>query len=158
MPTENRGGAQVPDGVARPTGIFGTGANQRTDMSELPGTPGTPLPPSLNEPDIQSQKRALQGLSGLNKFAPAKGEEDLFRGSANGDPIQTGMATGPGRGEESLIKGPNDLSDEQTLREAYRHYGLMQRLDQISDSSTQTKAILRRLRSNAPISPYQMPT
>ena len=46
MVTENRGGARVPDGVARPQGIFGTGANQRTDMSELPGTPGTPLPPS----------------------------------------------------------------------------------------------------------------
>ena len=91
MATENRGGARVPDGVARPQGIFGTGANQRTDMTELPGTPGTPLPPSLNEPVVQSQKRALSGLSGLDKFKPADGSKPLFGPSEDTQSIQSGL-------------------------------------------------------------------
>mgnify|MGYP003132125321 CR=1 FL=1 len=153
---EARGGAHVPDGVQRAPRVFGSGANQHTEMSELPGTPGTELP-ALMEPSINEQGRALKGLSGLNKFAPGTGEEDLFGKSTNDDVITSGMATGAGVGEEALIKGPKDMSDDQMLKEAYRHYGLMQRLSQIGDSSTQTQAIIRRLQGNAPISPYQMP-
>ena len=156
MATENRGGAQVPDGVARPTGIFGTGANQRTDMSELPGTPGTPLPPSLNEPDIQSQKRALQGLSALDKFKPADGSQPLFGETTNNQPIQSGLKQGIGSGRESLIKGPVESNNEVAYQESLRYYALMQRLSQTGDVSQQTKAMLRKMKSKAPLNPYEM--
>jgi len=153
---ENRGGAQVPDGVARPTGIFGTGANQRTDMNELPGTPGTPLPPSLNEPDIQSQKRALEGLSGLNKFAPADGSQPLFGGSTDNQNIQSGLNQGMGSGNEALIKGPVDSSNDVAYQQSLQHYALMNRLAQTGNVSDQTKALLRKMKSKAPLNPYEM--
>tara|TARA_R100001594_G_scaffold21841_1_gene42245 strand:- start:16907 stop:17377 length:471 start_codon:yes stop_codon:yes gene_type:complete len=156
MVTENRGGARVPDGVARPQGIFGTGANQRTDMSELPGTPGTPLPPSLNEPDIQSQKRALQGLSGLNKFKPADGSEPLFSPSQDTQPIQAGLSQGPGPGRGSLVKGPVESNNDVAYQESLRYYALMQRLSQTGNVSQQTKAMLRKMKSMAPLHPYEM--
>ena len=153
MATENRGGARVPDGVARPQGIFGTGANQRTDMTELPGTPGTPLPPSLNEPDVQSQKRAL---SGLDKFKPADGSKPLFGPSEDTQVIQAGLDTGPGAGPEALIKGPTDTSNELAYQESLRYYSLINRLNQIENLNTQTKALLRKMKANAPLNPYQM--
>ena len=153
MATENRGGARVPDGVARPQGIFGTGANQRTDMTELPGTPGTPLPPSLNEPDVQSQKRAL---SGLDKFKPADESKPLFGPSEDTQVIQAGLDTGPGAGPEALIKGPTDTSNELAYQESLRYYSLINRLNQIENLNTQTKALLRKMKANAPLNPYQM--
>ncbi len=156
MAPENRGGARVPDGVARPQGIFGTGANQRTDMSELPGTPGTPLPPSLNEPDIQSSKRALEGLSGLNKFAPADGSQPLFGETQDGNPVQAGLTQGEGMGKESLIKGPVETDNEVAYAESLRYYQLMQRLASSGGVSQQTKAMLRKMKSKAPLNPYQM--
>ena len=156
MATENRGGARVPDGVARPQGIFGTGANQRTDMTELPGTPGTPLPPSLNEPVVQSQKRALSGLSGLDKFKPADGSKPLFGPSEDTQVIQAGLDTGPGAGPEALIKGPTDTSNELAYQESLRYHSLINRLNQIENLNTQTKALLRKMKANAPLNPYQM--
>jgi len=156
MATENRGGARVPDGVARPQGIFGTGANQRTDMSELPGTPGTPLPPGLNEPDIQSSKRALEGLSGLNKFKPADGSQPLFGETQDGNPVQAGINQGPGVGNEALIKGPVETNNEVALQESTRYLALLNRLEATGNVSQQTKAMLRRMKSKTPINPYQI--
>ena len=156
MAVENRGGARVPDGVARPTGIFGTGANQRTDLSELPGTPGTPLPPSLNEPDIQSTKNALKNLPLTNNNI-TPGDTDLFGPSSTADPIQAGLSTGPGMGPEGVITGPENTSNSQAFQESLKYYPLMMRLGQTEGLSSQTKAFLRRMRANAPLQPYEMP-
>ena len=155
MAPENRGGARVPDGVARPQGIFGTGANQRTDMSELPGTPGTELP-ALMEPSINEQGRALKGLSGLNKFAPADGSQPLFGETQDGNPVQAGLTQGEGMGKESLIKGPVETDNEVAYAESLRYYQLMQRLASSGGVSQQTKAMLRKMKSKAPLNPYQM--
>ncbi len=154
---ETRGGAQVPDGVARPQGIFGTGANQRVDMSEIPGSPGT-LPPALGEPDIQSSKRALEGLSNLSKFAPADGSQPLFGESQDGNPVQAGINQGPGVGNEALIKGPVETNNEVALQESTRYLALLNRLEATGNVSQQTKAMLRRMKSKTPINPYQINT
>jgi len=156
MAEETRGGARVPDGVARPTGIFGTGANQRTDLSELPGTPGTPLPPSLNEPDIQTTKNALKQLP-LTSTTAKPGEIDLFGPSSTPEPIQAGLSQGPGIGSEGVITGPENTSNSQAYQESLKFYPLMMRLQQTGQVSTQTKAFLRRMRANAPLQPYEMP-
>lgn len=156
MAEETRGGARVPDGVARPTGIFGTGANQRTDMAELPGTPGTPLPPSLNEPDIQTTKNALKQLP-LTSTTAKPGEIDLFGPSSTPEPIQAGLSQGPGIGSEGVITGPENTSNSQAYQESLKFYPLMMRLQQTGQVSTQTKAFLRRMRANAPLQPYEMP-
>jgi len=156
MAEETRGGARVPDGVARPTGIFGTGANQRTDLSELPGTPGTPLPPSLNEPDIQTTKNALKQLP-LTSTTAKPGEIDLFGPSSTPEPIQAGLSQGPGIGSEGVIAGPENTSNSQAYQESLKFYPLMMRLQQTGQVSTQTKAFLRRMRANAPLQPYEMP-
>jgi len=156
MAEETRGGARVPDGVARPTGIFGTGANQRTDLSDLPGTPGTPLPPSLNEPDIQTTKNALKQLP-LTSTTAKPGEIDLFGPSSTPEPIQAGLSQGPGIGSEGVITGPENTSNSQAYQESLKFYPLMMRLQQTGQVSTQTKAFLRRMRANAPLQPYEMP-
>lgn len=156
MVTENRGGARAPDGVARPTTIFGTGANQRTDMSELPGTPGTPLPPSLNEPDIQSTKNALKNLPlANNNITP--GDTDIFGKTGTTDPIQNGLSTGPGMGQEGVITGPENLDNAQAFKETMGVYPLMARLQTMGSASSQTKAYLRNMRANAPLQPYEIP-
>ncbi len=152
---EARGGAHVPDGVQRAPRVFGSGANQHTEMSELPGTPGTELP-ALMEPSINEQGRALKGLSGLNKFAPADGSQPLFGETQDGNPVQAGINQGPGVGNEALIKGPVETNNEVALQESTRYLSLLNRLEATGNVSQQTKAMLRRMKSKTPINPYQI--
>ncbi len=152
-----RGGARVPDGVPRPASLpFARGPN-RSDLSELPGTPGTPLPPSPGEsgPVAQGQagdiRQALAGIQG-----PTGGGLTAESGAPDED-VTAGISSGPGVGPEGLFPSPSQLSQRLTAEELRGIYPLLMRLATLPNATTETKILAQRVRSNLPIAAEQMP-
>jgi len=157
---ENRGGRRVPDGVPRPSPIaFANGPN-RSDLSALPGTPGTELPtgdPSVAHGQSGGVRRALANipLSGAN---PVAGKGGLMRPSdAPNEPITAGLAEGEGPGPESILPNPDVMS--QTLQSAEMRYAypIIMRLATLPNATTVSKMMAQRLRASLPVAPEQIP-
>lgn len=156
---ENRGGARPPDGVQRPASLpFARGPN-RSDMSELPGTPGTPLPPGPGEPGPVRQGQAgtlrerLQGIPG----APQT-DVGLTDGSQRpGEPITSGVGMGAGPGPEGLLPSPGQLGDKLAAKDLMAMYPLIMRLATLPNATTETKILAQRIRANLPVAPEQVP-
>jgi len=158
-----RGGRRVPDGQPRPKPVpFGQGPN-RTDLSQLPGTPGTELPSGIAEPVPYGQvgrvQRALSGLPIQAAMPPAIGGKGILTGptQAPNEPVTAGIARGPGPGPEALIPTPNDLSSTIAASELKWVYPVLMRLATMAGATTQTKILAQRLRANLPVQPEQMP-
>ena len=153
-----QGGARVPDGVPRPASIpFAQGAN-RSDLSQLPGTPGTALPgPQSGVPHGEAGgiRRALSSIP-LDKFNPGKMD---FRGQSSrpGEPIQAGLQGGPGAGPEGILPSPNVMGDKIAANEASGFYPVLAKLAALPGATTQTKILAQRLRANMQVQPEQMP-
>ncbi len=155
--TDRRGGARVPDGVQRPASLpFARGPN-RSDLSELPGTPGTPLPGSPAEPGTVPQGQAgqiRQALAGIE--GPTGGGLSAATGSP-GEPVTSGIGSGPGVGPEGLFPSPSQLTQKLTAEELRGIYPLLMRLATLPNATTETKILAQRVRANLPLSPEQMP-
>lgn len=156
---ENRGGPRAPDGVQRPASLpFARGPN-RSDMSELPGTPGTPLPPGPAEPGPVRQGQAgtlRERLKGLPR-APDT-EVGLSDGSQRPDePLTAGVGVGAGPGPEGLLPSPGQLGDQLAAKELKAMYPLIMRLATLPNATTETKILAQRIRANLPIAPEQVP-
>lgn len=155
---ENRGGSRVPDGIPRPKSIpFAQGPN-RSDLSQLPGTPGTTLPgPQSTVPhgSAGNVKRALSKIP-LERFNP--GGSDL-RGPTTrpGEPIGAGSSMGQGVGPEGLIPSPDILSNQVAAREASYFYPILAKLASLPGATTQTKILAQRMRANLTVPPEKMP-
>lgn len=156
----NRGGRRVPDGIPRPSALpFGQGPN-RTDLSALPGTPGTELPSGpmvAGVPQGQTGqiRRALSEIP-LQQFATQAGG---LRGQSAmpTQPVTAGIGMGPGGGPESLIQQPNEVSNEVAAKQLQYMYPLIMRLATMPHSTTQTKILAQKLRATLPVQPERMP-
>ena len=95
----SRGGPRVPDGVPRPSNLpFARGPN-RSDLAELPGTPGTELPASPTDPQVShgqaGQLRERLGNIPIDQVLPGQ----LTDSSMNSDePVTSGINAGAGPG------------------------------------------------------------
>jgi len=156
---DGRGGPRVPDGVARPASIpFAQGPN-RSDLSALPGTPGTPLPsdtPTVAHGDAGPIRRSLSQipLDSLNasKISP------LGQPTQSPDePVTAGINRGAGPGAESLIPSPEMLSSGLAANQVKVWYPVIMRLASLPNATMQTKVLAQRLRSQLGIQPYQIP-
>jgi len=153
-----RGGAKVPDGIPRPAALpFSQGPN-RSDLSQLPGTPGTALPgPQTSVPHGQAGgvRRALSQIP-LDSLTP--GEGNLKDGTTRpGEPISAGSAAGPGAGPEGLMQSPDAMGDKVAARETAGFYPVLAKLASLPNATTQTKILAQRLRANLEVPPEQMP-
>ncbi len=155
--TDRRGGPVVPDGVQRPASLpFARGPN-RSDLSELPGSPGTPLPPGPGEPGSVPQggageiRQALAGIEG-----PTGGGLTAGTGSPQ-EPVTSGIGSGPGVGPEGLFPSPSQLTSQLTAEELRGIYPLLMRIATLPNATTEAKILAQRVRANLPLSPEQMP-
>ncbi len=154
--TDRRGGRRVPDGIPRPASLpFARGPN-RSDLSELPGTPGTELPPGPADPSLQQGqagqiRAALAGIQG-----PTSGGLTAGTGSPS-EPITAGIASGPGGGPSELIPSSGELTKSLTSQELKYIYPLLMRLATLPNATTETKIMAQRIRANLPLAPEQMP-
>jgi len=157
---DGRGGSRVPDGIPRPAAIpFAQGPN-RSDLSALPGTPGTPLPG--NDPIAGSVahgsaggiRRALSQIP-LDKLNP--GSQFGQPTTAPNEPVTSGIDRGAGLGPEGLIPSPDQLSNKLAASEIKGWYPILMRLATLPNTSTQTKIMAQRLRSQLGIKPHQIP-
>jgi len=155
-----RGGARPPDGVARPASLpFAKGPN-RSDLSALPGTPGTVLPSgdptTVAHGDAGKIRRSLsqipldslnpQGLGALNNPTQSPNE-----------PVTAGIGRGDGPGPEGLLPSPGKLNQELSAQQVKVWYPVLMRLASLPDATTQTKILAQRLRAQLGIQPYQIP-
>ncbi len=153
--TDRRGGARPPDGKARiPSLPFARGPN-RSDLSELPGSPGT-VPPSPTDPNIkQGQagqiRAALAGIQG-----PTGGGLNAGTDSPS-EAITAGIGSGPGAGPSELIPSSGELSQRLTSQELKYVYPLLMRLATLPNATTETKIMAQRIRAGLPLAPEQMP-
>lgn len=155
-----RGGARVPDGKARPDPVPYSSGPNRTDLSALPGTPGTPLPNQL-QPVIQhgqetGYKRALANTP-LQSFQPGKPGGLMSPSTAPNEPITAGLPVGPGPGPEAMIPQPNMVADKLSASEMKWAYPVVMRLATLPNATQQTKIFARRLRALLPVGPQRMP-
>ena len=153
-----QGGGRVPDGIPRPASIpFAQGAN-RSDMSQLPGTPGTTLPgPQSGVPQGQAGpiRRALANIP-LDKYKAGGG--NLRDNTArSGEPIQAGLQGGAGAGPEGMLPSPNVMSDRVAAKETTNFYPILAKIASLPNATTQTKILAQRLRANMQVQPEQMP-
>lgn len=158
MATEKRGGPRVPDGIARPASVpFAQGPN-RSDLSQLPGTPGTTLPgPKTTVPHggAGQIKRALSNIP-LDRFNP--GGSNL-KGPSNrpSESVMSGASMGEGVGPEGLIPSPDIMSNQLAARETAYFYPVLARLAALPGATTQTKILAQRMRANLTVPPERMP-
>jgi hypothetical protein len=156
---DGRGGPQVPDGVPRPAAIpFAQGPN-RSDMSELPGTPGTPLPGNPSSVPFGGAgpvRRALSQIP-LESTNPT-GFGGIMEPSSNPqEPITSGLASGAGPGPEAVVPGQDRLSNMLASEEVRYAYPVLMRLATLPNATTQTKILAQRLRGQLGVKPYQIP-
>jgi hypothetical protein len=156
---ENRGGPRVPDGVPRPPTVTSGARANRQDMSQLPGTPGTPLPEGIGGIDrgqVGPAKRPLANIP-LDRFNPSKA--GLLSGPSRSpqEPVTSGIGMGAGPGPDSVIQGPNLTNNQDAARELASIYPVIMRLAVLPSATTQTKILAQRLRANMPIKPEQIP-
>lgn len=158
MTSRSGGGAKVPDGIPRPANIpFSQGPN-RSDLSALPGTPGTALPgPDSSVPlgKAGEIRRALSDIP-LDQFST----EGPGLGSPTerpNEPITSGSPQGAGVGPEGLIGGPNPLDNKQAARESAQFYPVLAKLASLPGATTQTKILAQRMRANLTLPPEKIP-
>lgn len=155
---EKRGGGRVPDGIPRPESIpFAQGAN-RSDLSQLPGTPGTTLPgPQSTVPhgSAGNIRRVLSQIP-IDRFQPGKSN---LRGPTERpqEPISAGSINGPGVGPEGLIQSPDLLGNKLAVQETAYFYPILARLAALPGATTQTKILAQRMRANLEVPPEMMP-
>ena len=158
MTTRGSGGPRVPDGIPRPPSAPLAQGPNRSDLSQLPGTPGTTLPgPQSTVPHGSAGpiKRALSQIP-LDRFNP--GEFD-FRGPSTrpDEAITTGATVGGGVGPEGLIPSPDVLGDQIAARENQNFYPVLAKLASLPGATTQTKILAQRMRANILVPPERMP-
>lgn len=151
------GGPRAPDGIARPDPIAGTPGPNRTDLAELPGTPGTPLPAGgggVAHGRKGPLKRALADIP-LEGMQPGANE---FRGpTQRGDePVTAGAPMGQGSNQISTPP-PNVLSNSIAANEVKYFYPVLAKLASLPNATTQTKILAQRIRANMQVQPEQMP-
>lgn len=156
-----KGGAQVPDGVPRAKPVpNASGTDNRTDMSALPGTPGTPLPDNMTPTVPYGQKgkldRALHGIP-LDSFSPGKAGGLLGPSADPNEPVTAGIPTGPGAGPEGVLPQPGETDEKLTAQELQYAYPLIMRLATLPGATSQTKRLVQRFRSQLPVGPERMP-
>lgn len=156
---ENRGGARVPDGIPRPESVpFGQGPN-RSDLSALPGTPGTALPSPMStvaHGDTGKVRRSLSNIP-LDSTNP-KGKGSLGQPTqAPNEPVTAGVPSGAGPGPEGLLPSPGKLNQELSAQQVKAWYPIIMRLASLPNATSQTKILAQRLRSQIGIQPYQIP-
>ena len=152
-----RGGPIVPDGVPRPASLpFARGPN-RSDLAELPGTPGTPLPGGPGEPGAVPQGKAGQIRQALQSIGgPVPG--GLTAGTTNpSEPVTAGIDSGAGPGSAGLLPAPGELTQRMTSQELKYAYPLIMRLATMPNATTESKIMAQRLRASLPLGPEQMP-
>lgn len=158
---DRRGGARVPDGVARPKPVaFAQGPN-RTDLSAIPGTPGTTLPASPATPDVGFGqagpiRRALADIP-LDTLSP--GSPGLFRSGTEAptEPVTAGLDIGAGPGSEALLNSPDALSNQLAATQVKFMFPVLMKLATLPGATNQTKILAQRLRAQLPIQPEQVP-
>lgn len=157
---ENRGGPRAPDGVPRPASLPLARGPNRSDMSELPGSPGTPLPPGPGEATVQQgqagpARKALNGIP-LPQITNSQGNlnDDTM---APDEPLTAGITMGPGAGPESLIPSQGGLTSRLTAEQMQYAYPLIMRLATLPNATSETKIMAQRIRASLPVSPEQMP-
>ncbi len=154
-----RGGPRVPDGIPRPASIpFAQGPN-RSDLSALPGTPGTPLPtdtPTVAHGDAGPIRRSLSQIP-LDSLDAQKGSLLGNPTQFPNEPVTAGIARGEGAGPESLLPSPDRLSQELSAQQVKSWYPVLMRLASLPDATTQTKILAQRLRAQLGIQPHQIP-
>jgi hypothetical protein len=156
---DNRGGPRVPDGQARPASIpFAQGPN-RSDLSALPGTPGTPLPsdtPSVAHGDAGPVRRSLSQIP-LDALNPTKVGGLNKPSQFPGEPVTAGIDRGQGPGAEAMIPSPEMLSSGLAANQVKVWYPVIMRLASLPNATSQTKILAQRLRSQLGIQPHQIP-
>ncbi len=146
----------MPDGVPRPSALpFGQGPN-RTDLAQLPGTPGTELPQGV-DPSVGSvggARRALADIP-LQKFAADAGG---LKGPSErpNEPGTAGIDMGAGPGSESVLQQPDQLSDRFAADELEMVYPVLMRLSSMPHATTQSKILAQRMRVNLSVKPEQV--
>ena len=156
-----RGGGRVPDGTPRPASIpFAQGPN-RSDLSALPGTPGTTLPASPAEPqvgrgDAGQIRRALAGIP-LQSTDPTGVGGLMDESSSPEEPMTAGLDRGAGPGSEALIPHQDRLSNQLASEEVKYAYPILARLAALPNATTQTKILAQKLRGQIGVQPYQIP-
>ena len=158
---DRRGGPRVPDGVPRPASIpFGRGPN-RSDLSALPGTPGTPLPEGVGGgPPVHGQvgprRRALSKVP-LEAFST--GKPGLLKGPSKRpqEPATAGLAMGAGPGPEAVTPTPIDISNRLAAQEMRYMYPVLMRLATMPGATNQTKIMAQKMRASLPVKPEYMP-
>ncbi len=157
-----RGGPRVPDGIPRPASVpFAQGPN-RSDLSALPGTPGTPLPTGPANPGVGFGqagpiRRALGGIP-LQSTDPT-GFGGLMDDSQNPqEPVTAGLEGGAGAGPDALVPTQDRLSNNLAAEEVRYTYPVLMRLASLPNATTQTRILAQRLRSQLGVQPYQIPT
>ena len=155
---EKRGGPRVPDGVPRPPSAPLAQGPNRSDLSQLPGTPGTTLPGAgsgLPHGQAGPVKRALSQIP-LDKFNPSNID---LRGKSSlpNEAVTSGSPMGSGVGPEGMLPSPNTLSDRIAAKEMQSFYPILARLASLPGATTQTKILAQRIRANLPVSPDMMP-
>jgi len=159
MTTENRGGARAPDGIPRPNPIaFANGPN-RTDLSALPGTPGTPLEGGIG-PGVPSGqggqiRDTLKNLP-LDRLQPGVGGL-MDPTQRPNEPVTQGASLGPGAGPEANLTSPMNMGNGLASSQIRYAYPLIMRLASLPDATQQTKILAQRIRANLPVQPQQMP-
>ncbi len=154
-----RGGGRVPDGVPRPEAIpFAQGPN-RSDLSALPGTPGTTLPgPTSGVAHGRAGpiRRAMAGLP-LDALTPGLQGGLTDSSTAPQEPVMAGSARGDGAGPGALIPTPETLSNSQAASESRYFYPVLMKLASLPGATTQTKILAQRMRAAMPVPPELMP-
>ena len=156
-----RGGPRVPDGIPRPASVpFAQGPN-RSDLSALPGTPGTPLPDGPANPGVGFGqagpiRRALSGIP-LDSTTPGNFGGIMDDSQNPGEPITSGIDRGAGPGAESLIPHQDRLSNLLAAQEVKYTYPVLMRLATLPNATTQTRILAQKLRSQLGVQPYQIP-
>ena len=154
-----RGGGRVPDGIPRPEAIpFAQGPN-RSDLSALPGTPGTTLPgptSGVSHGRAGPIRRVMAGLP-LQSFQAGIQGGLTGESTAPGEPVTSGSLRGAGAGPGARIPTPETLSNGQAASESRVFYPVLMKLASLPGATTQTKILAQRMRANLPIPPELMP-
>lgn len=160
MTSRGRGGPRVPDGKPRVAPIAGTGGPNRTDLSALPGTPGTAIPNQLTPVPQQGQigpmRRALADIP-LPSLQPGAPGRLMAPTERLAEPMTAGLPMGEGPGPEALVQTPNMVDNKLAAQEMRYAYPLIMRLASMPNATTQTKILARRFRAALPVQPERVP-
>jgi len=160
MTSKGRGGPRVPDGKPRPDPVPYSSGPNRTDLSALPGTPGTPLPntmsPNIPHGEETAVKRALADIP-LESFQPGQGGGLMSPSAYPNEPLTAGIDMGAGPGSESLIPTEDQLGNQLAAKEMRYAYPIIMRLASLPNATSQTKILAQRLRAMLPVDARRMP-